>query len=166
MPNISRFLVALNGTHPHTGNATVTPPSSYVQPIEDEVLWWKYTAGGIGLIAGVGAFVTSIYLCMAKRQERAAGQVSRTTPPAVLPFDASDAPGGPGGVYELEAIDNDPPPPYDTPDAVFQLQHGRYQQNEYEGETSGRLDSNVAELSDGPVDTPVDTGVTVARGYN
>lgn len=53
------------------------PPGSYVQPVEDEVLWWKYTAGATGLVVTIGAFVTGVYLCVVKWQERAARQARR-----------------------------------------------------------------------------------------
>ncbi|RYO48563.1 hypothetical protein AA0116_g12398 [Alternaria tenuissima] len=132
MPILTRFSVALNGTYPYPGNATVLPPGSYIQPTEGEVLWWKYTAGGIGLFVGVGAFVTGMYLCVVKWKDRASGRAPSTTPVGVPPIDALDAPGALGDIYEMEAINDDPPPPYDNPAAVAGPQQGRYDPNEDE----------------------------------
>ncbi|KAL1796218.1 hypothetical protein ACET3X_004758 [Alternaria dauci] len=165
MPIVTRYPVALNGNYPYPGNATVQPPGSYIQPTEGEALWWKYTAGGVGLVVGTGAFVTGIYLCWVKWQERASGRAARTTPVEDSLVDALEAPDAVGNVFEMEAINDDPPPPYDTPAAVIGLQQGRYIPDEDGIRTLERPDPRVAGRDDASAAVLADPGVNVASGH-
>ncbi|KAH6851687.1 hypothetical protein CC77DRAFT_1066902 [Alternaria alternata] len=161
MPVLTRFLVAFNGTRPHQGNGTVLPPGAYVQPIEDEVLWWKYTVGAVGLLAGIGACITGVYLCVVKWQERAARQASGAAPGAALP---SDAPGPVEDYYELGAF-NDPPPPYQASGAGIEPQQGRPERDEGDMDNVGRRIPHIARQLGDSADAPTPPAMTVSREH-
>ncbi|CAN9119433.1 unnamed protein product [Alternaria alternata] len=165
MPVVTPFFVALNSTHPYPGNATVPPPGSYIQPTDGEALWWKYTVGGVGLVVGIGAFVTGVYLCVVKWQERASGRASRTTPVTDLPDDALNTPGALGNIYEMETINNDPPPPYDATPAVVGLQQVRGDPSEHEIETPERLHRGLAAQGVASANVLADAGAIVASEH-
>lgn len=154
-----------------------------MQPIEDEVLWWKYTVGAVGLLAGIGACVTGVYLCVVKWQERAARQacmwltihalhvlyvachtvtradfvLAGAVPVAALP---SDAPGPVEDDYELGAF-NDPPPPYQASGAGIEPQQGRPGRNEDDMDNVGRQIPHIARQVGDSADAPTPPAMTV-----
>ncbi|CAN9270582.1 unnamed protein product [Alternaria alternata] len=161
MPVVTPFFVALNSTHPYPGNATVPPPGSYIQPIEGEALWWKYTIGAVT----IGAFVTGVYMCVVKCRERASERASRTTPVADLPGDALNTPGAAGNIYELETTNDNPPSSYDATTAVVGLQQGRDDASEHEIETPERLHRHLAAQGVASAHILADAGTIVASEH-
>jgi hypothetical protein len=99
------------------------------------------------------------------RIPRADSVAARTRPTVDLPVGGPNAPGELGEIYEMEAVNDDPPPPYETPNAIIDLQQGRSRTNEHGVESLERHNSGGASRVAASAYAPVGRSVPVASAH-